>query len=84
MYNKDKIIGKPKNGRVLESNENSNLFVYMTGKGDESYFEFPLEDDELWAETLADIVIRMHDKKLYKNIVFYVDSQESGSLFDNW
>ena len=40
----------------------------MTGTGEESEFRFPLEDDYIMAENIADCMIRLKEKKMYKNI----------------
>jgi len=75
----DKVSGG--NGRVLKSTQNDKLFVYFTDHGDTGVLFFP-GFVPLSAYDLNNTLANMHAKKLYKELVIYVEACESGSVFD--
>jgi legumain len=67
-------------GRVLESNENSNVFVYYTDHGAPNLVAFP-SGGYLYADKLNDAFETMKDKKMFSELTFYMEACESGSMF---
>ncbi|KAF6216780.1 hypothetical protein GE061_001130 [Apolygus lucorum] len=68
-------------GRVIESDENTNLFVYFADHGGTGMLCFP--DSNLMADDLETTLSQMRRKKQYSQFIFYVEACESGSMFDN-
>ncbi|XP_057317054.1 legumain-like [Hydractinia symbiolongicarpus] len=67
-------------GRVLESGPDDNVFVYFADHGAPNIIAFP--SSELHASDLKDAITYMHENKKYKQMVFYIEACESGSMFD--
>nr|XP_043903921.1 legumain [Solea senegalensis] len=65
-------------GKVLKSGPNDHVFVYFTDHGAPGILAFP--DDELHVEDLQQTIKYMHDNKKYKQMVFYIEACESGSM----
>ncbi|KAE9413982.1 hypothetical protein Angca_010242, partial [Angiostrongylus cantonensis] len=68
------------NGRVISSTSNDRIFVYFTDHGGEGLIAFP--DDILTKEDLNTALQNMHEDKRYDQFVFYLESCESGSMFN--
>uniref|UniRef100_A0A0K8SFZ5 legumain n=2 Tax=Lygus hesperus TaxID=30085 RepID=A0A0K8SFZ5_LYGHE len=68
-------------GRDIESDENTNLFVYFADHGGTGMLCFP--NDNLMADDLENTLSQMRRKKKYDKFIFYVEACESGSMFDN-
>lgn len=68
-------------GRVLQTGPNDRVFVNMVDHGAPGLFAFP--DEILNATDLADALLYMHTNQKYHEMVLYVESCESGSLFKN-
>ncbi|XP_035249962.1 legumain [Anguilla anguilla] len=68
-------------GKVLKSGPNDHVFVYFTDHGAPGILAFP--DDELHVKDLMDAITYMHDNKLYKKMVFYIEACESGSMMNH-
>ncbi|KAI6212388.1 Legumain 1 [Aphelenchoides besseyi] len=67
------------NGRVLKSTSEDKVFVYYADHGAPGLLGFPYD-----LMTVLDLNITlqsMHDKKMYKELVFYMEACESGSMF---
>ena len=67
-------------GRVLESNENSNVFVYYTDHGAPNLVAFP-SGGYLYADKLNDAFETMKTNKMFSQLTFYMEACESGSMF---
>jgi len=67
-------------GKVLESNENSKVLIYYTGNGASNLIDFPF-GGYLYADQLNDVFGEMMYKKMFKELIFYMDAPESGSMF---
>ena len=67
-------------GRVLESNENSEVFVYYTDHGAPNLVAFP-SGGYLYADKLQDAFETMKAKKMFKKMTVYIEACESGSMF---
>ncbi|KAI6223493.1 Asparaginyl endopeptidase [Aphelenchoides besseyi] len=71
-----------KGGRVLNSTANDNIFVYYGGHGDHGSLIMPDKARRLTAYDLDSVFRRMHEKKMYKNLVIYVMACYGGSMFE--
>lgn len=67
-------------GRVLESKQTDNVFIYFSDHGATGLIAFPSE--ELYADQLNTALKNMHSSKMYNKLVFYLEACESGSMFD--
>merc|ERR1719162_1949283 len=67
-------------GRVLESNENSNVFVYYSDHGAPNLVAFP-SGGYLYADKLNDAFETMKTNKMFSQMTFYMEACESGSMF---
>merc|ERR1719219_424052 len=68
-------------GKTLRSGPKDNVFVYYADHGAPGLVCFG--DQILKATDLNKAIMNMHDNKKYKNMVFYVEACESGSMFEN-
>lgn len=66
-------------GPVLESDSDSKVFVYFTDHGAPGLVAFP--SDVLYADDLQKAFDTMTDKKMFKEMVVYIEACESGSMF---
>lgn len=64
---------------ILDSNENSNILIYMDGHGGDEFFKFH-DGDELSAQSLGFSFTQMFIKKRYKEILFVVDTCQAATL----
>ncbi|XGW02898.1 hypothetical protein V3C99_014714 [Haemonchus contortus] len=69
------------NGRVIESNPNDRIFVFFTDHGAVGVIAFP--DEMLTVKELNKALNWMHSNNRYDQLVFYLESCESGSMFEN-
>jgi len=77
------LLGNDENGPALKSDENSNVFVYYNSYGGLGEMNTPGGSlDTIYAEQLANTLIKMHDKKMFKELVFYLEGSQSASMFD--
>jgi len=67
-------------GKVLKSGPNDKVFINFVDHGGAGIIEFP-NGDFLHAKDLNDGLQTMHDNKMYKKLVFYMEACESGSMF---
>ena len=75
----EKVDGIFGSGKTLESGPNDNVFVYFTDHGAKGLVAFG--ESVLKATDLNKAIKNMYDNKKYKNMVFYVEACESGSMF---
>ncbi|KAL5009302.1 hypothetical protein ScPMuIL_014883 [Solemya velum] len=68
-------------GKVIKSGPKDHVFVNFADHGAPGILAFP--SDELKADDLIMAIKSMHQKKQYKQMVFYVEACESGSMFDS-
>jgi len=66
---------------VLNSDENSNVFVYLTGHGGDQFFKFQ-DVEEILAEQLAETVRQMHVAGKYRHLFFIADTCQAFTMFD--
>lgn len=85
--NKDTVLGILKGdssigSKVLKSDENSKVFFYYADHGAAGLIGMPT-GAFLMANELNAAVEFMHENKMYKQMVMYVEACESGSMFEN-
>ncbi|KAG1945116.1 legumain [Pimephales promelas] len=66
--------------KVIASGPDDNIYVYMTGVGQEGGFQFA--EKALNAKAFTDVLKSMHDGKKFSKMVIYMDSDYSGSMFE--
>ena len=77
----DNLKGKG-SGKVLEGGPNDDIFVYFADHGGHQTVNFP--NDYLSASTLTRTLKSMHKKNLYRNLLFYLEACNSGSMFEDF
>jgi len=72
--------GVPDGGKVLKSGRNDRVFLNFIDHGGVGIVAFP-NGPILHVSELATALNTMHQKKLFKEVVFYMEACESGSMF---
>ena len=67
--------------KVLTSTKEDNVFIYFTDHGSDNLIAFP--NKYLYKDELNSALNLMYEKGLYKELVFYLEACESGSMFYN-
>jgi GPI-anchor transamidase subunit K len=77
------LTGRSGNGvlPVLESDENSNVLIYMTGHSGDQFFKFQ-DVEEATAEELAAALYQMHLYRKYKEVLIMADTCQAFTLGD--
>jgi len=70
--------------KVLESGPNDNIFIYMSDHGGPGVFCFPNMTCRLRVDILQKTLRWMYENKRYKELVIYMESCESGSMFNGY
>ena len=71
-------------GPVLKSDENSRVFVYFVDHGGAGLICTPQSSsDWIYADELDATLLLMKDRGMFKELVFYLEACESGSMFPN-
>ncbi|KAL0207617.1 hypothetical protein P9112_012245 [Eukaryota sp. TZLM1-RC] len=78
---KDKVEGG--SGRVIESDENTNILVLYYDHGSPGLVAFP-HGGYLYVKPLRETVEWMYKNKKYNKMVMYIEACESGSMFHDW
>ena len=73
---------QPKSKRLL-TDENSNIFVYMTGHGGDDFLKFQ-DAEEIASEDIADAFAQMYEKKRYKEIFFMIDTCQANTMYSKF
>ena len=73
-------------GKVLRSTIEDNVFVFFVDHGAPGILAFPGPDDKhpfsfFYADQLMDTLEYMYTHRMYKELVFYVEACEAGSMF---
>merc|ERR1719253_2187942 len=68
-------------GKVLKSKADDHVFVNFVDHGGVGIIAFP-EDEVLHASALNRTLTRMHKRRMYKQLIFYLETCESGSMFE--
>ena len=61
-------------GKVLTSTKDDKVYIYFSEHGSDNLIAFPSK--YLYADELIDTFNIMYQKKLYKNLVFYLDASK--------
>ncbi|RDD40921.1 Legumain [Trichoplax sp. H2] len=79
LGNADKVTGG--SGKVLKSGPNDRVFINFVDHGAQGLVAFP--EDILTAKMLNQTINQMYMKKMFKQLVIYVEACEAGSMFHN-
>ncbi|KAG0001895.1 glycosylphosphatidylinositol anchor biosynthesis [Entomortierella chlamydospora] len=69
----------PRSKRLL-TDDQSNIFVYMTGHGGEEFLKFQ-DAEEISAYDLGDAFQQMYEKKRYNEILFMIDTCQANTMY---
>ena len=73
------LLGDESTGKkVLKSTENDNVFLFFSDHGGPEVLCWP--DDDLDREDFQNTLMQMHEKKMYKRFVLYIEACYSGSM----
>ena len=73
------MLGDDSTGRkVLKSTENDNVFLFFSDHGAPDLICFP--NEHFHKEDFQNTLKQMHDKKMYKHFVLYIEACYSGSM----
>lgn len=77
------LTGRSGNGvmPVLESDEGSNVLIYLTGHGGDQFFKFQ-DVEEIAAEQLAETLHQMHMGRKYRQVLLVADTCQAFTLGD--
>jgi len=70
------------NGKVLKSGPNDNVFFFYSDHGTVGEVEMP-SGSPLYATKFVAAIQLMHQRNMYNKMVVYIESCESGSMFNN-
>lgn len=68
-------------GRVLQSTADDHVFINFVDHGAVGLIAFPDPREVMHAKALMNVLEEMHKKKMYKQLTFYLETCESGSMF---
>lgn len=71
---------QPRSKRLL-TDENSNIFIYLTGHGGNEFLKFQ-DAEEISAHDLADAFSQMYDQKRYNEIFFMIDTCQANTMYE--
>lgn len=74
---------KVESGKVLKSTNTSKVFVNFVDHGGVGIIAFPGSAPLMHSTELVAALQKMHDKGMYKELVFYMEACESGSMFQD-
>lgn len=72
----------PRSKRLL-TDENSNIFIYLTGHGGNEFLKFQ-DAEEIGLYDLADAFAQMHEKKRYNEIFFMIDTCQANTMYERF
>lgn len=72
----------PRSKRLL-TDENSNIFIYLTGHGGNEFLKFQ-DAEEIGAYDLAHAFGQMHEKKRYNEIFFMIDTCQANTMYEKF
>lgn len=73
---------QPRSKRLL-TDENSNIFIYMTGHGGEDFLKFQ-DAEEITSYDIADAFEQMSEKKRYNEILFMIDTCQANTMYSKF
>ncbi|KAL1575628.1 Gpi-anchor transamidase [Candida albicans] len=71
---------QPRSKRLL-TDENSNIFIYLTGHGGNEFLKFQ-DAEEISTHDLADAFSQMYDQKRYNEIFFMIDTCQANTMYE--
>ena len=78
------LLGDDSNGPALKSDSTSKVFVYFADHGGAGLLGVPYGcGSYIYADELDEVLKEMYDNKMFKELTFYVEACESGSMFPN-
>merc|ERR1712107_141566 len=69
-------------GKNLKSTSADNVFVFFSDHGAAGLIAFPRGAGEVYKADLQNALDTMHSKNMYKKLTFYLETCESGSMFE--
>merc|ERR1712054_373670 len=78
----DVLTGKA-SGKKLESTSEDNVFIFFSDHGAPGLIAFPGSAGTLHKADLQSTLQTMSDKKMFNKLTFYLESCESGSMFQD-
>lgn len=69
----------PTSKRLL-TNAQSNILIYMTGHGGDSFLKFQ-DAEEISSHDLADAFAQMHEKRRYNELLFMIDTCQANTMY---
>lgn len=72
----------PRSKRLL-TDENSNIFIYMTGHGGNEFLKFQ-DAEEISSWDIADAFEQMYEKKRYNEIFFMIDTCQANTMYSKF
>ena len=77
------LLGESKPGhRQLDLGSDTNLLVYVTGHGGDSFFKFQ-DEEEILVEDFHDVFSQMHKMRRFNEILFMADTCQAFTLAPN-
>lgn len=73
---------QPRSKRLL-TDENSNIFIYLTGHGGNEFLKFQ-DAEEISAYDIANAFEQMYEKKRYNEIFFMIDTCQANTMFKHF
>lgn len=73
---------QPKSKRLL-TDENSNIFIYLTGHGGDEFLKFQ-DAEEISSYDIADVFAQMYEKKRYNEIFFMIDTCQANTMYSKF
>lgn len=70
---------QPRSKRLL-TDENSNIFIYLTGHGGDEFLKFQ-DAEEISSHDIADAIGQMYEKKRYNEIFFMIDTCQANTMY---
>lgn len=67
---------------VLQSNAQSNVLIYLTGHGGDTFFKFQ-DVEEIMATEIAHLIAQMHKANMYQNLLLIADTCQAFTLADS-
>ena len=67
--------------KVLTSTENDNVYFFYSDHGSDNLISFPSK--YLYSDELNAALLTMFEKKMYKELVIYLEACHAGSMFNN-
>lgn len=73
---------QPRSKRLL-TDENSNIFIYLTGHGGDEFLKFQ-DAEEISSHDIADAFAQMYEKKRYNEIFFMIDTCQANTMYSRF